>query len=73
MLATTLNSSRATQDYRFTVHVWAIPDRKLNFTLKGHTDKVTTLAFTRDGKVLASGSDDHTIRLWDTSTGTQIL
>ena len=69
MLATSVNSEKATEDYRFTVHVWDIPDRKLNLTLKGHTDKVNALAFTRDGKVLASGSDDGTIQLWDISIG----
>jgi WD40 repeat protein len=31
---------------------------------KGHTDSVNCLAL--DGKILFSGSDDKTIRLWDT-------
>ena len=73
MLAAALNTERATEDYRFTVHVWDIPDRKLNLTLKGHTDKVNALAFTRDGKMLASGSDDGTIQLWDISIGAPTL
>ncbi len=37
--------------------------------LKGHTDTVTCVAFSTDGKTLASGSVDTTIRLWDTLTG----
>ncbi len=32
--------------------------------LTGHTGAVTSLAIHRDGKILASGSDDGTIRLW---------
>jgi WD40 repeat protein len=32
--------------------------------LAGHEQSVTSLAFTRDGETLASGSDDGTIRLW---------
>ena len=73
MLATALNSDRATEDYRFTVHLWNIPHRTVNLTLKGHTDTVNALAFTTNGGTLASGSDDKTIRLWETSTGTEIL
>ena len=73
MLATALNSERATKDNRFTVHLWETPHGKLHFTLKGHTDKVNALAFTHQGHTLASASDDGTIRLWDASTGTQML
>ena len=37
--------------------------------LTGHSDRVTSVAFSTDGKILASGSADMTIRLWDTGTG----
>ena len=37
--------------------------------LTGHTDFVLCIAFSPDGKTLASGSEDNTIRLWDTNTG----
>src|SRR5260221_7028629 len=33
--------------------------------LTGHTDNVLTLAFSPDGNMLASGSVDTTIRLWN--------
>lgn len=35
----------------------------------GHRDQVFTLAFTADGKYLASGSSDRTLKLWDAATG----
>ena len=73
MLAAALNSERATKDNRFTIHLWETPHGKLHFTLKGHTDKVNALTFTHQGHTLASASDDGTIRLWDASTGTQML
>ena len=37
--------------------------------LSGHTDFVRSLAFSLDGKLLVSGSEDRTINLWDIQTG----
>ena len=37
--------------------------------LSGHANNVTSLAFSLDGTLLASGSFDDTIKLWDIQTG----
>ncbi|SLM40026.1 WD40/YVTN repeat-like-containing domain, partial [Lasallia pustulata] len=38
-------------------------------TLEGHSDMVMAVAFSPDGKQLASGSDDKTLLVWDAATG----
>lgn len=40
---------------------------------KGHCDTIRSLSFAPDENKLASSSDDGTMRLWDTNTGTQLL
>jgi WD40 repeat protein len=38
-------------------------------TLKGHKQQVFSVSYSPDGKTLASGSEDKTIKLWDAKTG----
>ncbi|KIX03238.1 uncharacterized protein Z518_06790 [Rhinocladiella mackenziei CBS 650.93] len=41
-------------------------------TLEGHTDSVNAVAFSHDGSLLASASNDETVRLWNPHTGREI-
>lgn len=40
--------------------------------LEGHSNSVVAIAFSRDGKSLASGANDGFIRIWDVGTGNRI-
>lgn len=37
--------------------------------LEGHTDSVYSIRYSPDGKTLASGSLDKTVRIWDIKSG----
>jgi WD40 repeat protein/serine/threonine protein kinase/tetratricopeptide (TPR) repeat protein len=41
-------------------------------TLQGHRSAVKYLAFSRDGRMLASGSLDGTVRVWEVATGREL-
>ena len=48
--------------------MWSLELQKL----EGHTDNVTAVAFSQDGSLLASASDDQTVRLWNPATGQEV-
>src|SRR5262249_53683713 len=50
---------------------WADPGQRQRVRA-GHNDAVSCLAFAPDGRTLASGSWDSTVRLWHLATGQEV-
>jgi eukaryotic-like serine/threonine-protein kinase len=55
-----------------TINVWDATTGRAIGALRGHEGPVTALAYSPDGKRLASGSADKTIRLWEPSSGKEV-
>ncbi len=64
-------TAQAEQDLTLTAQAWTpVPDR-YQYELWGQSGAIRSLAYNPDGSILASGSDDATISLWETSTAQQ--
>src|SRR5207244_1512455 len=50
-------------------YLWQLCHCGHRATLRGHTALIQTIAFAADGKTLASGSEDGSVKLWDMATG----
>lgn len=48
-----------------TIELFDVKTSRKLLSLPGHTETIETLVFSHDGKVLASGSKDGTVILWD--------
>ncbi len=74
----------ASAGYDRLVHLWDMTgpgergessprsDRSPRFTLQDHSDSVYGVAFSPDGKLLASVAADRTVKVWDTATGQRL-
>ena len=55
--------------YGRTVDLYDVATGNKRASLHGHRGGISSLAFSPDGKTLASGSGDRTVRVWDLASG----
>ncbi|NCQ94485.1 MAG: protein kinase [Microcystis aeruginosa W11-03] len=63
---TQISPINSPQGKNFSEH--SFPDK----TLTGHSDEVFSVAYSPDGRYLASGSIDQTIKIWEVATGKEL-
>jgi eukaryotic-like serine/threonine-protein kinase len=57
-------------DTAFVVHFVSAPD---HYMYSGHSDYVSAVAWSPDGKRIASASGDHSVQVWDAASGGHVL
>jgi WD40 repeat protein len=73
LLRSVIPESREQEDLRGFEwhHLWRLHHGEQS-RLRGHTEAVTAVAFGSDDRLLASGSADKTVKLWDAVTGKEV-
>jgi WD40 repeat protein len=67
------------KDSEYVIQVFALRERKMLATLRGHESGINDLRFVADRVPglekfrLISGSWDHTVKIWDTFAGVELL
>jgi WD40 repeat protein len=55
-----------------TVELWNVATGGFIRTLRGHTGNVRSMDFSPDRKLMISGGEDRTLKLWDVSSGQEL-
>ncbi len=70
--ASTGKFSKEKKAWEGEIKAWDVKSGKDTKTLVGHSDEIECLALSKDGKFLASGSQDQTAKIWDLASGKDV-
>jgi RNA polymerase sigma factor (sigma-70 family) len=63
----------AVRDRGRTAYLWDVPTARVVHRLEGHRGGLTSVAFSLDGSLVATGAwEDPVVRLWDPATGKEL-
>lgn len=52
--------------------LWDVQSGEQIRTFTGHTDSISAVAFSEDGKFIATSSEDFSVRIWEVATGREM-
>ena len=56
----------------YSVYIYGFTGGLLQRTIAGHSDSVNSVSWSPDGKLLATASNDNTVRIWNVSSGEEM-
>jgi WD40 repeat protein len=56
-----------------TAKIWSLRDGRMLKNLAGHTSQVMSAAFSHDDRLVATGGEFGTVKVWDVDTGQELL
>jgi WD40 repeat protein len=61
--------NQSSESYRGYIGLWSVRTGKLERKFQKHASWITSVCFSPDDKIIASGDDEGNIRLWEVQTG----
>src|SRR5262249_26860040 len=72
LASTTGKWSKEQKQWLGEIRIWDAQTGKEIRILKGHGDTIDSVVFSREGKVVATGSEDRTVKVWDVVSGKEL-
>jgi WD40 repeat protein len=66
----TTDITKITDKTEYTIWLWNVQNGKVDLIVEEYANWILSVAWSPDGKRLATGSDDNTVRVWDAQKGT---